>query len=315
MPPTMSNPRISVVVLTHNRIAQLIETLSCLQALPERPPIVVADNASSDGTVRIVDLLFPGVRVVQCATNLGAAGRNRGVACVQTDYVAFCDDDTCWQPGALAEAVRVLDASPQIGIVNARVAVGTDGADDPTCAQMAHSPLDAAGLPGPSLVGYMAGACVMRTALFRALGGYDARLFIGGEEQRFALDVLTARRAIVYCASIVTVHRPSPVRDSPLRRRMLARNAAWTAWQRLPLYAALTASAQAFACFYRERTLCRDGLALLRGLVWALRERHVVPLRVLALRAEVQRAERRRARHAAADSVHGNAARGTVSPD
>ena len=29
--------------------------------------------------------------------------------------------------------------------------------------------------PGPALVNFMAGACVVRTKVFRELGGYDAR--------------------------------------------------------------------------------------------------------------------------------------------
>jgi GT2 family glycosyltransferase len=279
----MPESRISVVVLTHNRMAQLVDTLTRLRALPERPPIIVADNGSADDTVRMAALLFPDVTIVQCGANLGAAGRNLAVNRARTDYVAFCDDDTWWQPGSLARAVRLLDAYPRVGILNARIEVGVDGATDPVSTVMRMSPLDATGLPGPSLVGYMAGASVMRTSVFRQMGGYDARYFIGGEEERMALDVLAAGHAIVYCPACTISHHPSPLRDSALRRRMLARNAAWTAWQRLPVMDALRATARAFGCFRNEGTLWRDGFALLRGLKWTLRERRCVPDRVVAM--------------------------------
>ncbi|MDQ7978879.1 glycosyltransferase [Paraburkholderia sp. SARCC-3016] len=284
----MSEPRISVVVLTYNRMAQLIDTLLRLRALPERPPIVVADNGSSDDTVRMVAMLFPDITIVQCGGNLGAAGRNLAVDCVRTDYVAFCDDDTWWKPGSLAHAVRLLDAYPRVGILNARIEVGEARETDPISVLMQHSPLDATGLPGPSLVGYMAGASVMRTAVFRQIGGYDARYFIGGEEERVALDVLAAGHAIVYCAACAIAHHPSPLRDSALRRRMLARNAAWTAWQRLAVSDACRATARAIECFRKEGTLWQDGFALLRGLRWALRERRRIPERVAAMLAEVR---------------------------
>ncbi|ACC74334.1 glycosyltransferase [Paraburkholderia phymatum] len=291
--PADAGSRITIVVLTHNRATRLIETLHRLRELPEYPQIIVADNASTDETVAMVDLAFPDVRIVQCGSNLGAAGRNRAVAHVETEYVAFCDDDTWWAPGSLAQAVRLLDASPQTGVLNARIEVGETGETDSTCVVMQHSPLDSRGLPGPSLIGYMAGASVFRTALFREAGGYDARLFIGGEEELLALDVLRRGYAIAYCEALTVAHHPSAARDSALRRRMLARNAAWIAWLRLPLSDALARTARAILTFHRERTLMTDGPRMLGGLSWAIRERRLVPRHVLSMLREVRQHERR----------------------
>jgi GT2 family glycosyltransferase len=265
--------RISIVVLTHNRATRLRETLCRLRALPEGPRVIVADNASTDDTVPTIGLGFPEVRVVQCGNNTGAAGRNQAVACVETEYVAFCDDDTWWEPGSLARAVRLLDASPRVAVLNARIVVGDARETDPTCVVMQHSPLESAGLPGPALVGYMAGASVFRTALFREAGGYDRRLFIGGEEELLALDVLGQGHAIAYCDSLTVAHHPSAARDSALRRRLLARNAAWIAWLRLPVSVAIQRTFSALLVFGREGTLLDDGKTMLRGIGWAIRER------------------------------------------
>ncbi|MFP4894164.1 glycosyltransferase family 2 protein [Paraburkholderia sp. EG304] len=287
-----AHPRISIVVLTYNRAGELLTTLERLLALPESPPIIVADNGSTDNTVALVEARYPSVRIVECNGNLGAAGRNHAVACVETDYVAFCDDDTWWEPGSLERAVQLLDAWPRVGVLNARVAVGADHATDPTCALMRASPLGRVGLPGPALIGYMAGACVFRTALFREVGGYEPRLFIGGEETLVSLDVLASGHAIAYCEQLTLQHRPSAVRDSALRRRMLPRNAAWVAWLRLPLGEALSATLRALDVFAREGTLVRDGIELLAGLAWTVRERRVVPQSILAMRDRVRAAER-----------------------
>ncbi|RZF26351.1 glycosyltransferase family 2 protein [Paraburkholderia sp. UYCP14C] len=287
-----THPRISIVVLTYNRAGELLTTLERLLALPENPPIIIADNGSTDNTVTLVQARFPGVRVVECKGNLGAAGRNHALACVETDYVAFCDDDTWWEPGSLECAVQLLDGWPCVGVLNARVAVGADNATDPTCTLMRASPLGRAGLPGPSLIGYMAGACVFRTALFRDVGGYEPHLFIGGEEALVSLDVLAAGHAIVYCEQLTLHHHPSPVRDSALRARMLARNAAWVAWLRLPLGEALRATLRALDVFAREGALVRDGINLLAGLAWTAPRRRVVPRSILGLRARVHAAER-----------------------
>lgn len=335
-PPAL--PRISVVVLTHDRAGQLVGTLARLASLPEQPPVIVADNASHDDTVKLVDMLFPQVRVIQCGADLGAAGRNRAVACVRTDYVAFCDDDSWWEPGSLALAVKLLDSAPQVAVLNARLVTGESGALDPRCRLMAGSPLAAAAgssgpalgsslspalgsafgpALGPTVATYIAGACVFRTAVFRAVGGYERRFGIGGEEALVALDVLNAGHAIAYCdeltvrraacASATNAAADNPGRrrsdkrlmpgdachgEDALQRRMLARNAAWVAWMRLPWRDVGRSMCGALATFAHEHTLWRDGKAMIGGLPWALINRHRVNAQVLAIRAKARAAER-----------------------
>jgi len=285
------NHRISVVVLTHNRLPEVMRTVSHLVSLPEAPPVIVADNGSTDGTATALRQRFPGVQVVECGANLGAAGRNRAAKLAKTDYIAFSDDDTEWEAGALDEAVRILDSASGVAVLSARVVVGESRQLDPTCRLMRASPLAEAGLPGPALVGYMAGACVFRSSVFRQVGGYEPRLFIGGEEALVSLDVLDAGYAIVYCDSVVVTHRPSAARDAPLRRRMLARNAALVAWLRLPRGEAIRASVRALTALVREGAFVGHGVALLRDIGWAMRRRRPVGAGVVRMRERVRQAE------------------------
>ena len=286
------NDRISVVVLTHNRLPEVMRTVSHLVSLPEAPPIIVADNGSTDGTATALRQRFPGVQVVECGANLGAAGRNRAAKLAKTDYIAFSDDDTEWEAGALDEAVRLLDSAPRVAVLSGRVLVGESGQLDPTCRLMRASPLDRAGLPGPALVGYMAGACVFRSAVFRQMGGYEPRLFIGGEEALVSLDLLDAGYAIVYGDSVIVTHRPSAARDAALRRRMLARNAAVIAWLRLPRGEALSASVRALIELAHEGQFCRHAAALLRDIGWAVRRRRPVGPGVVQMRERIRQAQR-----------------------
>jgi GT2 family glycosyltransferase len=276
--------------------------LSRLIALPEKPAVIVVDNASSDDTVALIEARLPTVRVVQCAANFGAAGRNQAIACVSTDYVAFCDDDMWWEAGSLARAVRLLDASPRVAVLSARVLVGDSLELDETCVRMRNSPLDQGDLPGPPLTGYIAGACIFRTDVFRAVGGYEPRLFIGGEEELVALDVLTAGSAIVYMDSAVVHHHPSRARDSRLRRRLLARNTAWISWLRLPWREAWSATARAFALLWREGAFVHDVFTMISALPWALARRRVAPPAVLEMRRQVHEAERSQKKIAAGPS-------------
>ncbi|WP_043816710.1 glycosyltransferase family 2 protein, partial [Rubrivivax gelatinosus] len=208
-------PRVGVVVLTHERPAELAHCLAQLVALPERPAIVVVDNGTRGGVAEVV-ARHPGVTLVRSDRNRGAAGRNLGVGVLDTPYVAFCDDDTWWAPGALTRALALLDAFPRIGALSARVLVGPEQQPDPTCAVMAASPLAREGLPGPRLVSFMAGAAV------------------GAEEPLLALEMAARGWVIVYADEVVTHHHPSAARDLLSRRRLLARNRLWLAWLRLP---------------------------------------------------------------------------------
>jgi GT2 family glycosyltransferase len=231
--------RLSLVVLTHNRCAEVLRTLGVLLKAAPHVPVIVVDNASMDDTVREMRRRFPAVRLVCAPANLGAAGRNLGVRAADTEYVAFCDDDVCWQAEALARAPELLDRHPDVAVLSARVLVGESAFIDPTCLQMADSPLEGEPDVGPALIGFMAGACVVRVTAFRQTGGYWPPLFIGGEEALLALDLLERGWRILYAPTLTAHHWPSARRDVPGRRLLLARNALLVAWMRLPWRAAL----------------------------------------------------------------------------
>lgn len=275
----------TVVVLTHNRRVQVLQTLRALSQLPDGWPTIVIDNGSTDGTAKAVAEEFPSVLLIKSRRNLGAAARNIGVAYVHTPYVAFCDDDTQWQPGSLERAAQVLDNNPRVGIVNGCVLVGEAGRVDPTCMKMANSPLDREGLPGPQLLGFMAGACIVRTRAFYEAGGYWPPLFIGGEEELLALDLAVRGWRMVYMEEVVTRHFPSRLRDSPLRERLLFRNAFWVAWMRLPLAQAWLESVELMRRASRRGFLRTVFMPTLAGLPRAFRLRKVVTPRVAAMRA------------------------------
>ena len=92
----------------------------------------------------------------------GAVARTIGVHLARTPYVAFSDDDSWWEPGALARAAELFDAHPRLGLIAARVLVGADRVPDPINAAMAGSPLPSEpGLPGPSVLGFLACAAIL----------------------------------------------------------------------------------------------------------------------------------------------------------
>lgn len=113
--------------------------------------------------------------------------------------------------------------------------VGTEQRRDPICAQMERSPLvRELDLPGPSILGFLACAAVVRREAFLAVDGFDDVVFFCGEEERVALDLAAAGWGLAYVDEVVAHHHPSPARDLRHRQVLAARNALLTAVLRRP---------------------------------------------------------------------------------
>jgi GT2 family glycosyltransferase len=283
--PTSTNGRASVVVITRDRRPEVMHSLARLLALPERPPVILVDNDSSDGTAEAVEEQYPAVDVVRLSRNRGAAARTVGVERARTPYVAFSDDDSWWAAGALERAADVLDRSPRLGVLAARVLVGPDDRLDPVCGEMRDSPLGEVPGAGPRVLGFVACGAVVRRSAYLQVGGFHPRYGVGGEEALLALDLTDRGWDCAYVEGVVAHHHPSPVRDRSARRVRELRNDLWTLWLRRPLRGALPGTARVLARVPVDRDV-RAGLReALGGGAWVLRERApVAPATERALR-------------------------------
>ncbi|MGX5359693.1 glycosyltransferase family 2 protein [Kocuria sp. KH4] len=223
--------RVTVVVATRNRREELVEHLGRHEG-----PVVVVDNASTDGSVEAVRAAHPQVRVVPLPGNAGAVARTVGVRLARTPYVAFADDDSWWAPGALARAAAVFDAHPRLGLLAGSIAVGPEERPDPLNAVLAASPLGIPpGCPGPALLGFVGCGAIVRRSAFLEVGGFDDVVRFPGEEERVALDLFDAGWRLAYVPEIRAHHHPSPHRETSDRRRTeLVRSRLLTALMRRP---------------------------------------------------------------------------------
>jgi GT2 family glycosyltransferase len=270
--------RVSIVMITHNRREEVLHTLSRLAALPEEPYIVVVDTGSSDDTPARVIAQYPTVQLIAAGANLGAAGRTLGVQHVQTPYVAFCDDDTWWRPGALRRAADLFDAHPRLTSITGRVLIGPEEREDPTCQLMQNSPVRRQpGMPGPALLGFLAGASVVRRGAFLGVGGFRTDLFLGGEEEWVAVDLAARGWWLCYVPELIVHHYPSPQRDGQRRRGQLMRNALCFAWLRRPMSSALRRTVSLLWRSRWDRATLHGVGAAVSSLPGLLQERRVVP--------------------------------------
>ncbi|SFH09699.1 Glycosyltransferase, GT2 family [Amycolatopsis regifaucium] len=285
--------RITVVMITHNRRDQLLETLEQMTALPDAAPIVLVDNASTDGSADAVERRYPQVRVLRSPRNLGAVARNVAVGAVSTPYVAFCDDDTRWQPGALTRAAEQLDRHPGLGVVTGRCLVEPGLTEDPITPELRHSPVPGPDwLPGPALLGVMAGLSAVRVRAFTDVGGFSERMWLGGEEELFALDLAARGWWMCWDEEMVIHHAPSTLRDPRRRRQLGIRNTLWTLWLRRPVSSILRRMVTVLRSAPLDRATVTAVAEAVRGIPWVLRNRAVVPLEVergLVLLEDAQR--------------------------
>ncbi len=284
-PAGAADPRVSVVVITRDRVTDLLNAVAHLDALAERPRILVVDNGSSDGTPAAVRARFPDVEVVALPENRGAAARTVAVERVTTPYVAFADDDSWWAPGALTRAANALDAHPRLALVNAHILVGPAERDDPICLEMAASPLPAApDQPGHPLLSFIACAAMVRRDAYLAVGGFHPRLSVGGEEEIVGHDLAGAGWQMSYLPDVVVHHHASINRDAHRRRATGIRNTLWTIWLRRPVRSALVRTARQLRRLPRDRVTLQGVAQALAGAPWVLRERRVSPPHVEEMR-------------------------------
>jgi GT2 family glycosyltransferase len=268
------SPELAVV------LQRLLDTTSC--------PIVLVDNASEDDSVEMGTRLAAGsggrLEVVALTDNLGAVGRNVGVGRCTTPYIAFCDDDSWWDPEATALAEDVFDAHPTVALLAGRTVVWPEQTDDPMVELLASSPLGHdPGLPGPSILGFLACSSMVRKDAFEAVGGFSPILHFRGEERLLAWDLAANGWDLCFCPRLVAHHHPSIVRPaSSSQKARSTRNDVLTTWLRRPVRQCVTAGvtfARAAAADEAHTRAFGEALRLLPAVV---RERHRLPADVEA---------------------------------
>ena len=126
----MQNAPLTLVFISWNARAHLVHALDA--ALPSGYPIVVVDNASTDGTSEYVRVRVPEVQLVAADRNLGfAGGVNAGVHGTATPWVLLLNPDIVLTNDAIERLIDEGESDAAIGAVGAQL-VGPDGEPQPT---------------------------------------------------------------------------------------------------------------------------------------------------------------------------------------
>lgn len=176
--------QVDVVIVTFNSASHLPRVLD---ALPEAANVIVVDNASADASADIAEA--HGATVVRSTTNAGfAAGCNRGAALGHAKKILFLNPDAVIEPDSLELLVKEMDTDIQVGVAAPRL-LRPDGSRQrvqwpyPSAWGAWREALGCAPKEGESSRGFVVGACLLvRRAAFEAVGGFDERFWLYGEE-------------------------------------------------------------------------------------------------------------------------------------
>ena len=113
--------KLTVIITTHNRCQLLPNAIGSILKEGGKTPIIVVDDASTDGTETYCRSLT-GIHYIRLPENKGtAAARNAGIQACQTDYIAFLDDDDWRLPDTLEKQVAILETDPSCALVYGKV--------------------------------------------------------------------------------------------------------------------------------------------------------------------------------------------------
>lgn len=195
--------KVAVVILNWNGRELLEKFLpSVIRFSPEElADVIVADNGSTDDSVRVLEEKFPSVGIIRLDTNYGfAEGYNRALEHINHEYTVLLNSDVEVTSGWLDAPIHAMEAHANIAAAQPKI-----------LAQQNKSYFEYAGAAGGymDMYGYpfcrgrvlhvvekdegqydteadvlwATGACLfIRTAIYKSAGGLDATFFAHQEE-------------------------------------------------------------------------------------------------------------------------------------
>ena len=239
----MEEPDLSVIIVNWNAKELLAACLESLFADREgvTMELFVVDNASSDGSVEMVQRGFPAAILIANTENLGfARAANQAIRRSRGRYILLLNPDTLVVKHALARMVRFLDHQPLVGALGAKI-LTPNGDIDFRGGRRFPTPLTeffdqatfskifpTSRIFGRYLMGYwdhndsrevdlLSGACIMvRRETIEEVGPLDEEFFLYGEDVEWCYRIKRAGWKIFYYAEAQIIHLGGgSTKDSP----------------------------------------------------------------------------------------------------
>jgi GT2 family glycosyltransferase len=230
-------PLVSIVMVTYNGWDWPERSLAAVaEGTPPVYEAIVVDNASWDGTGRLLEELVDGITLIRNRRNEGfGPAANRGAAAAQGRYLCFLNPDCLVRTGWLEPLIEALENDPRAGAVIPRF-LNLDGT-----VQEAGSVVDRQGWThafgagaDPAdvehrfrrYVDYGSAACLaMPKVVFERAGGFDPR-YVPAYCEDVDLSFRIRRQGLrtVYEPRSALIHAGAASTDDLRRARLIERN-------------------------------------------------------------------------------------------
>lgn len=248
--------KVAIVILNRNGKQMMMSYLpSVIQYSREEASIIVADNASTDGSVQWLREHHPEVRVIELDKNYGfAEGYNRALKQVQAQYYVILNSDVQVTHHWLTPLIESMDAHEEVAACQPKLLSVADN-DSFEYAGAAGGFIDRFGYPfcrgrifdtveqdqgqydEEAEILWATGACLMiRSADFWRAGGFDGRFFAHNEEIDLCWRLHDMGRKI-YCypdSEVFHVGGGTLPKNNPMKTYLNFRNNLTMLYKNLP---------------------------------------------------------------------------------
>jgi len=207
-----------------------------IESLDENSELIIADNASSDDSVKWLQQTYPSIKIIINTSNEGfAKGYNTALEQVHADYFLLLNSDVEVTQGWLNPLVKYLEEHPEVAVCQPKLrwqkskdyfeyggAAGgyIDQLGYPFCRGRIFGSIeiDSGQYENPVPVFWASGACMLvRSSVFKAAGGFDPLFFAHMEEidlcwriRNMDHEIMCVPESIIYHVGGATLPKNNP---------------------------------------------------------------------------------------------------------
>ena len=233
---------LSIIILNHNTKEILTNCLNSIKKYEDEVPleVIVSDNASTDGSVQMINDDFKWVKLVKGPNISFSNGNNRARNVVKGEYVLLLNSDTLLHKNTLKKTIEYLENNEEVGALTCKLVL-PDGSLDKDARRRFPTPwisFDRLFLGNGSKYWYedipankihevdtIQGAFFLtRKEILDRVGWLDEKFVFDGEDLDLSYQIRKLGYKIVYYPEVSITHLKKATRnkltDTQIQRKM-----------------------------------------------------------------------------------------------
>ena len=218
--------KMSMVLISYNRKDEIERSLSSMMVQTRKPDeIILVDNASSDGTVEMVEKKFPHVKIIILPENKGLCfAANVGFRNAKSEYVGIVESDMTISRNWVEEVIKAFEKEPRVGSVSPYFLHWSK-----------HGWIDCEYETEDDYLYMVNGCFAVRKEMFDKAGQNleDSEYFLYVQEEEVTARIFNLGYKIKRVRTAMTYHKPAPGKGRVKNKRWQfyeMRNNLWNLW-------------------------------------------------------------------------------------